>query len=133
MPNEFNEQEYRSKLIAGGLSEADATAIAARTSAARRDSCSAFRPAVALVELTTPAQESRAAVEQCEPTKLARTMSLPPKPRTVVNKIADQIDALAQEKRSSAMATVCCGTASRTTNRSLPERWQMTTRLYWHW
>lgn len=25
MPNEFNEQEYRSKLIAGGLSEADAT------------------------------------------------------------------------------------------------------------
>lgn len=100
MPNEFNEQEYRSKLIAGGLSEADATAIAARTSAARRDSCSAFRPAVALVELTTPAKESRAAVEQCEPTKLARTMSRPP-----VNKIADQIDALAQEKRSSAMAT----------------------------
>ena len=28
MPNEFNEQEYRRKLIEGGLSEADATDLA---------------------------------------------------------------------------------------------------------
>ena len=30
MQNEFNEQEYRRKLIEGGLSEADATDLAAR-------------------------------------------------------------------------------------------------------
>lgn len=41
MQNEFNEQEYRRKLIEGGLSEADATDLAARTAAARRDSGSA--------------------------------------------------------------------------------------------
>ncbi len=41
MQHEFNEQEYRRQLIEGGLSEAAATHLAARTAAARRDSGSA--------------------------------------------------------------------------------------------
>ena len=61
MQNEFNEQEYRRKLIEGGLSEADATDLAARTAAARRDSGSAggaFRPAGSLFELPATAGDN---------------------------------------------------------------------------
>ncbi|APO97584.1 MULTISPECIES: plasmid replication initiator TrfA [Pseudomonadota] len=125
MPNEFNEQEYRRKLIEGGLSEADATDLAARTAAARRDSGSAggaFRPAGSLFELPATAGDNKAALPPKPPTpasaaversermaresdELARTMGLPPEPRTAVNRMAEQIDALAQDKRSSAMAT----------------------------
>ena len=125
MPNEFNEQEYRRKLIEGGLSEADATDLAARTAAARRDSGSAggaFRPAGSLFELPATAGDNKAALPPKPPTpasaaversermaqesaELARTMGLPPEPRTAVNKMAEQIGALAQDKRSSAMAT----------------------------
>lgn len=125
MPNEFNEQEYRRKLIEGGLSEADATDLAARTAAARRDSGSAggaFRPAGSLFELPATAGDNKAAWPPKPPTpasaaversermaqesaELARTMGLPPEPRTAVNKMAEQIGALAQDKRSSAMAT----------------------------
>jgi len=125
MPNEFNEQEYRRKLIEGGLSEADATDLAARTAAARRDSGSAggaFRPAGSLFELPATAGDHKAALPPKPPTpasaaversermaqesaELARTMGLPPEPRTAVNKMAEQIGALAQDKRSSAMAT----------------------------
>lgn len=125
MQNEFNEQEYRRKLIEGGLSEADATDLAARTAAARRDSGSAggaFRPAGSLFELPATAGDNKAALPPKPPTpasaaversermaqesaELARTMGLPPEPRTAVNKMAEQIGALAQDKRSSAMAT----------------------------
>lgn len=125
MPNEFNEQEYRRKLIEGGLSEADATDLAARTAAARRDSGSAggaFRPAGSLFELPATAGDNKAALPPKPPTpasaaversermaresdELARRMGLPPEPRTAVNRMAEQIDALAQDKRSSAMAT----------------------------
>ena len=125
MQNEFNEQEYRRKLIEGGLSEADATDLAARTAAARRDSGSAggaFRPAGSLFELPATAGDNEAALPPKLPTpasaaversermaqesaELARTMGLPPEPRTAVNKMAEQIGALAQDKRSSAMAT----------------------------
>jgi len=125
MPSEFNEQEYRRKLIEGGLSEADATDLAARTAAARRDSGSAggaFRPAGSLFELPATAGDNKAALPPKPPTpasaaversermaqesaELARTMGLPPEPRTAVNKMAEQIGALAQDKRSSAMAT----------------------------
>ena len=125
MPNEFNEQEYRRKLIEGGLSEADATNLAARTAAARRDSGGAggaFRPAGSLFELPATAGDNKAALPPKPPTpasaaversermaqesaELARTMGLPPEPRTAVNKMAEQIGALAQDKRSSAMAT----------------------------
>lgn len=125
MPNEFNEQEYRRKLIEGGLSEADAADLAARTAAARRDSGSAggaFRPAGSLFELPATAGDNKAALPPKPPTpasaaversermaresdELARTMGLPPEPRTAVNRMAEQIDALAQDKRSSAMAT----------------------------
>ena len=65
MQNEFNEQEYRRKLIEGGLSEADATDLAARTAAARRDSGSAggaFRPAGSLFELPATAGDNEAAL-----------------------------------------------------------------------
>lgn len=65
MQNEFNEQEYRRKLIEGGLSEADATDLAARTAAARRDSGSAgeaFRPAGSLFELPATASDNEAAL-----------------------------------------------------------------------
>ncbi|KGK67416.1 plasmid replication initiator TrfA [Xanthomonas citri] len=105
MQNEFNEQEYRRKLIESGLSEADATDLAARTAAARRDSGSTggtFRPAGAILELAAVERSERMAQESAE---LARTMGLPPEPRTAVNKMAEQIGALAQDKRSSAMAT----------------------------
>ncbi|MCS4511822.1 hypothetical protein [Xylophilus ampelinus] len=125
MQKEFNEQEYRRKLIERGLSAADATDLAARTTAARRDSVSAggtFRPAGALFELPAtvgdhkeavppkPPAPASAAVERSErmaqeSAELARTMGLPPAPRTAVNKMAEQISALAQDKRSSAMAT----------------------------
>ena len=125
MQNEFKEQEYRRKLIEGGLSEADATDLAARTAAARRDSGSAggaFRPAGSLFELPATAGDNKAALPPKPPTpasaaversermaqesaELARTMGLPPEPRTAVNKMAEQIGALAQDKRSSAMAT----------------------------
>nr|WP_041025166.1 plasmid replication initiator TrfA [Pseudomonas aeruginosa]QDL89276.1 Plasmid replication initiator protein TrfA [Sym plasmid]QHU24234.1 TrfA [Pseudomonas aeruginosa] len=125
MPNEFNEQEYRRKLIEGGLSEADATDLAARTAAARRDSGSAggaFRPAGSLFELPATAGDNKAALPPKPPTpasaaversermaqesaELARTMGLPPERPTAVNKMAAQIGALAEDKRSSAMAT----------------------------
>ena len=65
MQNEFNEQEYRRKLIEGGLSEADATDLAARTAAARRDSGSAggaFRPAGSLFERPATAGDVRTAL-----------------------------------------------------------------------
>ncbi|MCA8285237.1 replication initiator protein A [Burkholderia cepacia] len=125
MQNEFNEQEYRRKLIEGGLSEADATDLAARTAAARRDSGSAggaFRPAGSLFELPATAGDNKAALPPKPPTpasaaversermaqesaELARTMGLPPERPTAVNKMAAQIGALAEDKRSSAMAT----------------------------
>lgn len=125
MPNEFNEQEYRRKLIEGGLSEADATDLAARTAAARRGSGSAggaFRPAGSLFELPATAGDNKAALPPKPPTpasaaversermaqesaELARTMGLPPERPTAVNKMAAQIGALAEDKRSSAMAT----------------------------
>ena len=38
MPDTFDEQEYKRKLIAGGLPPGDAAALAARTAAARRES-----------------------------------------------------------------------------------------------
>ena len=39
MPDTFDEQEYKRKLIAGGLPPNDAAELAARTAAARRESC----------------------------------------------------------------------------------------------
>nr|AAA17040.1 L-TrfA [Plasmid R751] len=124
MQNEFNEQEYRRKLIEGGLSEARRHRPCRpyrRRSQGLGQRRRAFRPAVpssscrtagdneaALPpKLPTPAS---AAVERSErmaqeSAELARTMGLPPEPRTAVNKMAEQIGALAQDKRSSAMAT----------------------------
>ena len=120
MQNEFNEQEYRRKLIEGGLSEADATDLAARTAAARRDSGSAggaFRPAGSLFELpdgpaapeppppppsAAVARSERMAAESAE---LARTMGLPPEPRTVVNTLAEKVSGVTAERRTQQMAT----------------------------
>jgi len=80
MQNEFNEQEYRRKLIEGGLSEADATDLAARTAAARRDSGSAggaFRPAGSLFELPATAGDNEAALPPKLPTPLPRLLTAP--------------------------------------------------------
>ena len=126
MPDSFDEQGYRRKLIDGGLSEADATALARRYAAERNAQAGtaggAFRPAGSLFELPATAGDNEAALPPKLPTpasaaversermaqesaELARTMGLPPEPRTAVNKMAEQIGALAQDKRSSAMAT----------------------------
>ena len=120
MQNEFNEQEYRRKLIEGGLSEADATDLAARTAAARRDSGSAggaFRPAGSLFELPDgpaapeppppPPSAAVARSEQmaAESAELARTMGLPPEPRTVVNALAEKVSGVTAERRTQQMAT----------------------------
>lgn len=131
MPNEFNEQEYRRKLIERGLSEADATTLAARTAAARKDSGSAGRVFPSLDLLTNadddlavlPQKPARAAVQRPKrttqkSTELARTMGPPPERRTAVNKMVEQIDELAQDKRSSSMAT----TKRRTAGNDLAEK-----------
>ncbi len=92
MQHEFNEQEYRRRLIEGGLSEADATNLAARTAAARRDSVSSsgtFRSAGSLFESQ-------------EPTDLARRQDQPPNRRTAARKKSEQVQSLVEEKRSTA-------------------------------
>lgn len=118
MPNEFNEQEYRRKLIERGLSEADAAALAARTAAARKDSGSAERVFPSLDLLTAagdnqpvlPPKPARAVVERPKrmtqaSTEQARTIGPPPERRTAVDKMVEQIDVLAQDKRSSSRGT----------------------------
>ena len=74
MQNEFNEQEYRRKLIEGGLSEADATDLAACTAAARRTGSAggAFRPAGSLFELPATAGDNEAALPPKLPTPASR-------------------------------------------------------------
>lgn len=90
MPDSFDEQGYRRKLIDGGLSEADATALARRYAAERNAQAGtaggAFRPAGSLFELpdgpaapeppppppsAAVARSERMAAESAE---LARTM-----------------------------------------------------------
>ena len=123
MQHEFNEQEYRRRLIEGGLSEADATNLAARTAAARRDSVSSsgtFRSAGSLFGLQEPAdtdkqetlplkrpKQARAAAKRSvrivqEPLDLAPSQDQPSKRRTAVRKNSEQIESLAEEKRSTA-------------------------------
>jgi hypothetical protein len=63
MPDSFDEQGYRRKLIDGGLSEADATALARRYAAERNAQAGsaggAFRPAGSLFELPATAATTR--------------------------------------------------------------------------
>ena len=121
MPDSFDEQGYRRKLIDGGLSEADATALARRYAAERNAQAGtaggAFRPAGSLFELpdgpaapeppppppsAAVARSERMAAESAE---LARTMGLPPEPRTVVNTLAEKVSGVTAERRTQQMAT----------------------------
>nr|BAE19726.2 TrfA [Sphingomonas sp. A1] len=121
MPDSFDEQGYRRKLIEGGLSEADATALARRYAAERTAQAGtaggAFRPAGSLFELPDgpaapeppPPPPSAAVVRSeqmaAESAELARTMGLPPEPRTVVNALAEKVNGVTTERRTQQMAT----------------------------
>lgn len=129
--NDYNEQEYRRKLIELGLSEAEATALATRTAAARKDSGRAGRvfppldlPATAGDnQEVLPPKPARAAVERPKrmtqaSTEQVRTMGPPPERRTAVDKMVEQIDVLAQDKRSSSRGTI----KKRTAGNDLAEK-----------
>ncbi|WP_039816534.1 plasmid replication initiator TrfA [Xanthomonas arboricola] len=121
MLDSFDEQGYRQKLIDGGLSEADATALARRYAGERSAQAGtadgAFRPVGSLFELPDkpaapePPPRPHSAVvarsEQmaAESAELARTMGLPPEPRTVVNTLADKVNGVSAERRTQQMAT----------------------------
>jgi len=119
MPDTFDEQEYKRKLIAGGLPPADAAALAARTAAARRESGTAgqetkpagkekpakkagaspgrsgFKPVGELFELTPPAQPeaapARPAVSPAPATAERR--------QTFIEAVAQHVNGLAGERK----------------------------------
>jgi len=115
MPSQFDEQEYRRKLIEAGIPAAEATSIAARTMQAYRKSGAHNLAAHTSNELCktltatldeahkkerTRAKKSRALARSEELTadaaSLATTLTLPKERRTVVNVMADQIASLSE-------------------------------------
>lgn len=124
MPDTFDEQEYKRKLIAGGLPPGDAAALAARTAAARRESGTAgqetkpagkekpakkagaspgrsdFKPVGELFELAPPAQPEAA------PAGPAVSPASAPAGRrqTIIQSFAQHVSGLADERKGG-MAT----------------------------
>nr|BCU00945.1 TrfA replication initiation protein [uncultured bacterium] len=122
MPDTFDEQEYRRKLIEGGISPRDAADLAARTAAARRESGSVpqeekpaskqkatrkagadeapprksgFQKAADLFQLTPPAQPTAA------PAGPAKSPAPAPAERrqTVIQSVAQHVSGLADERK----------------------------------
>lgn len=106
MPDNFDEQEYKRKLIEGGLSANDAESLAAKTAEARRQVSG--QAAMQLIGRFFGAIGDNPAVvrsEQmaAEADALGATMGLPEEKRTVVNIVADKVAKLAEGKRSETM------------------------------
>lgn len=124
MPDQFDEQEYKRKLIEGGLNANDAASLAARTAEARRSSGNTgktMRPVGSLFDTLAskpadevapplplpPAEESAAVLRSrrmaAETAELAATLGLPEERRTVVDTVAAKVATLAENKRRDAM------------------------------
>ena len=112
MPDQFDEQEYKRKLIEGGLNANDAASLAARTAEARRSSGNTgktMRPVGSLFDTLAskpadevapplplpPAEESAAVLRSrrmaAETAELAATLGLPEERRTVVDTVAAKV------------------------------------------
>ena len=104
MPETFNEENFKRKLINGGVEPATATAVAARTAAARRDSGNekgAFFAAADLFPLPSPVQP---AANQATPASQSVSATTSRR-RTVIEDVADHVSGLSSEQQKASMAT----------------------------
>lgn len=131
MPDLFDEQDYKRRLIEGGLDPDSAAITARRTAEARKESGAneTLRPVTfpVLPEFVAPAQPSpatkpapqatpsaaivRAGQLAAESDKAAEAMTLPPERVTAVDKMADKLAELADSQRRKKMATSKRGSA----------------------
>lgn len=112
MPNEFNAQEYRRKLIERGFTETSATELATRTAIARKTTrsatknsrtASAIKPAadVAAISKPTPTAAPDERPKRVARKTVTRTQAKEPaaERRTAVDSMAEQVVTLTEKKR----------------------------------